>query len=112
MKISRRSFACSCFPIAFLAVSLAWGQTAEMSSKESSVTFKSSTNLVPVPVVVRDSSGHAIGNLAIDDFQLFDNGKPQMISKFTLEKLTVAVYTTIAHPSASARINLPRPPQP
>ena len=58
-----------------------------MTSKESAVTFKSNTNLVPVPVVVRDSSGHAVGNLGIDDFQLFDNGKPQMISRFTVEKL-------------------------
>ena len=41
----------------------AWGQTAEMTSKESSVTFKSGVNLVPVPVVVRDSHGHAVGNL-------------------------------------------------
>ena len=100
MKISRRITG-SCFALLVLAVGSAWGQTAEMSSKESSVTFKSSTNLVPVPVVVRDSSGHAIGNLAIDDFQLFDNGKPQMISKFTVEKLTIAVNTTIPHPSVA-----------
>jgi VWFA-related protein len=36
---------------------------------------------------VRDSKGHSLGDLGIDDFQLFDNGKPQMISKFTVEKL-------------------------
>lgn len=39
-----------------------------------------------VPVVVRDSSGHAISNLAKDDFQIFDNGKPVPISGFALEK--------------------------
>jgi VWFA-related protein len=50
-------------------------------------------------VVVRDSHGHAIGNLGIDDFQLFDNGKPQMISKFTVEKLAVTHAPAVAtHP--------------
>ena len=112
MKTYRRSFACSCLPIAILAVSSVWSQTtqtqttqtqtAEMTSKESAVTFKSNTNLVPVPVVVRDSSGHAIGNLAIDDFQLFDNGKPQMISKFTVEKLNVTAAAPIPHSSSIA----------
>jgi len=102
MKISRRSFACSCLPIAILVAGSAWSQTAEMTSKETSVTFKSGINLVPVPVVVRDASGHAIGNLAIDDFQLFDNGKPQMISKFTVEKLSVTADAQIPHAAASA----------
>ncbi len=57
-------------------------------TKEASVTFKSTSNLVPVTVVVRDGKGHAIGNLGREDFQLFDNGKPQVISKFTVEKLS------------------------
>ena len=111
MKTHRLSFVGSCLPIAILAAGSAWAQnaqiqTAEMTSKETSVTFKSGINLVPVPVVVRDASGHAVGNLSIDDFQLFDNGKPQMISKFTVEKLVetlaVAASAPIPRPSASA----------
>ena len=43
-------------------------------------------NLVPVPVVVRDSEGHAVGNLQKENFQLFDNRKQQQITQFTLEK--------------------------
>jgi VWFA-related protein len=61
---------------------------AEVTSKDAPFTFRSGVDLVPVPVVVRDSRGHAIGNLGRDDFQLYDNGKPQMISKFSVEKLT------------------------
>ena len=61
--------------------------TAEVTTKEAPVTFRSGVNLVPVSVVVRDSRGHAVGNLSADDFQLFDNGKPQMISKFSVERL-------------------------
>jgi VWFA-related protein len=72
-----------------------------MTSKETSVTFKSGINLVPVPVVVRDASGHAIGNLGIDDFLLFDNGKPQMISKFTVEKLVQTPAVTSTHAAAN-----------
>jgi hypothetical protein len=32
-------------------------------------------------IVVRDGNGHAVGTLGRSDFQLFDNGKPQMISQ-------------------------------
>lgn len=59
---------------------------AEVSSREAPATFKSRVNLVLVPVVVRDSRGRAIGNLQKEDFQLFDKGKVQVISKFSIEK--------------------------
>ena len=41
-----------------------------------------SVKLVLARVVVRDSKGNSIGNLQKDDFELFDNGKPQIISSF------------------------------
>jgi VWFA-related protein len=50
------------------------------------VAFKSGTNLVQVPVVARDSRGQIIGNLDAQDFLLFDNGKPQLISRFIVER--------------------------
>jgi len=57
------------------------------TSADQPVTFKSKVNLVMVPVVVRDAKGEALGNLTKADFQLFDKGKKQEISKFTVEKL-------------------------
>ncbi len=47
-------------------------------------TFRSKVNLVLVPVVVRDRHGRAIGNLTQADFQLFDSGKRQNISAFSV----------------------------
>jgi VWFA-related protein len=57
-----------------------------MSSHDAPATFKARVNLVLVPVVVRDGQGRAIGNLKQEDFQVFDKGKPQLITKFSVEK--------------------------
>jgi VWFA-related protein len=65
--------------------------TAEMSSRDAPATFSTKVNLVMVPVVVRDAQGKAIGTLKKEDFQLFDKGKPQVISKFSIEKAGEAV---------------------
>jgi VWFA-related protein len=61
-------------------------KSPEIASRDAPSTFSSKVNLVMVPVVVRDRSGKAIGNLKKEDFQLFDRGKLQSISKFTIEK--------------------------
>jgi VWFA-related protein len=68
------------------------GQNApEISSHDAPATFSTKVNLVMVPVVVRDAKGKAIGTLQKEDFQLFDKGKPQVISKFSVEKAGEAV---------------------
>ncbi len=56
------------------------------SQEETSTTFKVKVNLVEVRVVVRNAYGKAVGNLKQEDFQLTDNGKPQVISKFSMEQ--------------------------
>lgn len=78
--------------------------SGEISTHEVPLTFKSGFNLVPVPVVVRDSRGNAVGTLGVDDFQVFDNGKPQTISKFAVEKM---VRETA--PKAAAPVPAPAP---
>jgi VWFA-related protein len=69
----------------------AWSSSTQQSASEVTVrdspaVFKSHTNLVQVPVVVRDAKGRAVGNLRAEDFQLFDSGKPQLISRFSVEQ--------------------------
>jgi VWFA-related protein len=59
---------------------------AEIESKAVPLTFSSRVNLVSVPVVARDAAGHATGSFERQDFQLFDNGKPQIVSRFSIER--------------------------
>jgi len=73
----------------------------EVSSEDTPITFSSRVNLVSVPVVVRDRAGRAVGNLRKEDFQLFDKGKLQVITKFSLEQSEAAV--SAAPPIASSR---------
>jgi VWFA-related protein len=58
---------------------------AETVTREEPATFKARVNLVMVPVVVRDKLGRSVGNLKQEDFTLFDKGKPQVITRFSIE---------------------------
>jgi VWFA-related protein len=81
-----------------------WGQTPDVTQKEAPTpaSFSSRTNLVVVPVVVRDGKGRAIGNLTKEDFQLFDKGKLQTISRFSVEKTSERAATQAAQVKAAA----------
>ena len=59
----------------------------EMATRDEPTAFQAKVNLVMVPVVVRNAQGHAVGNLPKESFQLFDKGKSQEISRFTVEKI-------------------------
>jgi hypothetical protein len=59
------------FAGAWLAASFAGAASAQ----ENAGTFHSKVNVVQVPVVLRDPSGRAVGNLTQGDFELFDKGK-------------------------------------
>jgi len=72
-----------------------------MATHDTTPTFSSATNLVQVPVIVRDKQGHAIGTLKKEDFHLFDKGKPQVISKFSIEKRGVPQHALTATQDAA-----------
>jgi VWFA-related protein len=58
---------------------------SELVTQDSAATFKVRVNLVLVRVVVRDNQGKVVTNLRKEDFQLFDNRKPQAITYFSTE---------------------------
>jgi len=88
----------------------------EVTQKDSAPTFQSKVNLVLVPVVVRDRSGHVIGNLTKDDFQLFDKGKPQTIASFQVLRRGASQSSALSQtgpvPEAAAKAaELPASPE-
>ncbi|MEP6962532.1 MAG: VWA domain-containing protein, partial [Acidobacteriota bacterium] len=89
---------------ALLCCGIAWAQqpAPEIGTTETTVTFSTGVNLVPVKVVVRDKEGHAVGKLQATDFVLTDKGKPQTIARFSVEELqaTTPAVTAVAVDSA------------
>ena len=72
----------------------------EVSTRDTATTFKVRVNLVQVRVVVRDSQGKFVENLRREDFQVFDNNKPQAIAAFNME--TPASHAPVPVTQASA----------
>jgi VWFA-related protein len=72
-------------PASAVPVSDSLASAPEINTRTSTVPLESHANLVPVRVVVHDSSGHAVENLQKDDFQVKQDGKLQFITHFSLE---------------------------
>jgi len=68
-------------------------------------TFRSSTSLVEVDVIVKDKDGRFVSGLTSDDFEVLEEGKPQRIQHF---------YLVTEHPTTAseprAEVLLPRAP--
>jgi len=79
----------------------------EVNTRDSPTPFSVRVNLVPVRVVVRDAHGQAIPNLRQDDFRIFEDGKPQLISHFSVEIPAPAAQplreTNSSHPGESEK---------
>ncbi len=70
-----------CLVVLVSVVSLQ-SQTAPSDSGNSVATLKTKVRLVLVDVVVTNGKGEAVSGLHKDDFQVFEDGKPQTISTF------------------------------
>lgn len=81
--------------------------TPEMTSHEAAANFKVNVRLVEVHVVVRDGQGKAIGTLQKENFQLFDDKKPQVITKFSVQQpgLQIAREQQTSQPLNSTTAN-------
>ena len=76
-------------------------QQKDLPAQNGTFTIESKVDVVLVPVLVRDGQGHAVGNLKKEDFQLFDNDKPQAITGFTIQqRATIQGDRSAAEPAA------------
>lgn len=86
---------------------------SEISTKDIDAQIKVQVNLVLVPVVVKDSSGNPVAGLKKEDFQLLDNGKPQVVSTFSVEtaetRATSGAATAEAKPADTGTENAAAP---
>ncbi|HEX5424226.1 MAG TPA: VWA domain-containing protein [Candidatus Acidoferrales bacterium] len=67
----------------------------EMNTRDTTIPLQSRVNVVPLRIVVRDAKGSAIENLRKEDFQVFEDGKLQDISHFSIETPASAAQTIV-----------------
>jgi VWFA-related protein len=99
--------------VVVLGTRLAAHQGQEPSVQKPVPAIKAEVNEVLVPVVVTDPQGHAVGNLTKENFQILDNGKPQIITGFGLIEETARGSGSAAAPapadhSSGARASIDR----
>jgi VWFA-related protein len=58
---------------------------AELTSRDTNTTFKLRVNLVQVKTIVRDAKGDVVKDLKREDFEVYDQGKPQVITNFAVD---------------------------
>src|SRR3984885_7263249 len=90
---------------------------ALLAQDQPSPTFKTNTNLVVVNVAVKDKSGKAIEDLKKDQFTLLEDGKPQQIAVFELQRLNGETLPALEVPSPTLKTRgpaeaKPAPPEP
>jgi VWFA-related protein len=87
-------------PAATSAATPAAEPMAEMTTRTVQVPLESHVNLVPVRVIVHDSHGNAVGDLREADFEIRQDGKPQVISHFSVET-PASLAAKVAHGTAA-----------
>ncbi len=80
----------ACLAAAFTATLLALSVRAQQGGQPQAaqqpgptVTFQTEVNYVDVDTIVTDAAGRFVGDLTKDDFQVFEDGKPQKVETFS-----------------------------
>ena len=94
-----------------LLVLSAAGQPQSAQQPARRATFTANANLVIVDVTVKDKSGKAIDNLAQNDFTVLEDGKPQKISVFEVQKLGMEPAPPEPPPTLDDVNAIPEPPK-
>src|ERR1700694_3099489 len=77
---------------AILAVLVLTGQSPQLIAQQSKQTdqddvIRVKTDLVQLRAVVTDRKGQLVDNLKQDDFEVLENGRPQSVGFFSLERI-------------------------
>ena len=83
--VRRFLFICAELLLCHAFVSFGAQQNQSAATPSSPFKFETKVKEVLVPTLVLDSRGHAVGNLRKEDFQIFDKGKKQIITGFTVQ---------------------------
>jgi VWFA-related protein len=96
----------------FRIVAAALVSVGLVAQDQPSPTFKTNTNLVIINVSVKDKSGKAIEDLKKDQFTLLEDGKPQQIAVFELERLNGETLPAIEAPAPALKTRGPAEAKP
>jgi VWFA-related protein len=80
--------------VAALAVTVLAGRA--LVAQQPAATFRSSSSLVRVDVVVRDRDGNPVRGLTAADFVVTEDNRPQQITSFTFEEIAMDVLPPAA----------------
>src|ERR687895_109077 len=75
--------------LAVLCLAAAGDALRAQTQAPPSVTFQVEVNYVDVDAIVTDEKGNFITGLTRDDFEVFEDGKPQKIEMFSYVELPV-----------------------
>jgi VWFA-related protein len=84
-----------------------WGSRPYVPEIIGSSPIRVQSDLVEVATVVRDSHEKPVGNLKKEDFLLSDNGKPQTITTFSIQRGTGSAITSAPNVSPGATSSAP-----
>ncbi|MYN65367.1 MAG: VWA domain-containing protein, partial [Acidobacteria bacterium] len=74
-----------------LLLALAAGAAPAEEQRAAVPRFRSGVDLVKVTATVRDAEGRLVGDLTRDDFEIFEDGRPQRITQFDRGRVPVSL---------------------
>ena len=80
--------------------------SSSLPSQQTGAVFHAQTELVLVNVTVRDKKGNFVRNLKLEDFTVLEDGKPQKIVSFDLERTDTVVSQDVAQATPLPEKNL------
>ena len=93
-----------------LSFSLLFAQTESQTPPETVIRIN--VNLVQVDANVTDNQGKAVTDLKAEDFEILQDGKPQVITNFSYVNIQPAVRDTAVAKTAAPKGRTPAPPPP